>query len=150
MASAPVRRKSSQHPSQRVYRLTDRIWEKKYGKGAKHVVKAREEEKAKQMGKSRSGANAEGMGTAQRTWGGKPASGGAGARSGPPAPFGGAAPVGRPTTAGSGPAAPAGGDGTAAGGAKMHPSWEAARQRKKKEGAVPPAGAIQGQKIVFD
>lgn len=132
-------------PQVTVQWLIGRIWEKKYGKGAKHVVKAREEEKTKQMSKSRSGANAEGMGPAQRTWGGKPAPGGSGVRSAPPAASGGAATTGRPAAAG-----PTGGDAAPAGGAKMHPSWEAARLRKQKEGVVPPPGAVQGQKIVFD
>ncbi|WVQ94448.1 hypothetical protein IAU59_001527 [Kwoniella sp. CBS 9459] len=125
--------------NRRGQRARQAIWEKKYGKNAKHVVKARTEEETKSAHKAQREFDKRG-----KPEGMKGRDGGWGNRSGRP-------------TFGPGPAA-AGGAGSGAPRPKaqeeqkknLHPSWEAARLRKQKMGAVPAPGAAKPNKIVFD
>ncbi|OWZ26423.1 hypothetical protein C356_06975 [Cryptococcus neoformans c45] len=129
----PVVRKN-----RRGQRARQAIWEKKYGKNAKHVVKAHEEEKI-QAQKAKEKAGAKGR-TRDSGWG---------ARSGKAI----------------GPAVASASPHTAAMShtqkvysepkqsqteqkKSLHPSWEAAKLRKQKMGAV--QTEVKAQKIVFD
>lgn len=115
------------------------IWEKKYGKNAKHVVKAQEEEK-RQAQKAREKAEAKGR-TRDSGWG---------ARSGKA--------VGPAVNAASAPTAaaalhtqkvyPESKQSQTEQKKSLHPSWEAAKLRKQKMGAV--QTEVKAQKIVFD
>ncbi|WVF66839.1 hypothetical protein IAT40_001581 [Kwoniella sp. CBS 6097] len=138
--------------NRRGQRARQAIWEKKYGKNAKHVVKARTEDEAKQARKSQrefdKRGKPEGMNGRDAGWG---------KRSGPSDRPSVAATAGasRPSFSASSASA---GAGAGAGRPKvqeeqkknLHPSWEAARLRKQKMGAVPAAGAAKPNKIVFD
>ncbi|WVQ83586.1 hypothetical protein IAT38_005727 [Cryptococcus sp. DSM 104549] len=133
--------KVPERKNRRGQRARQAIWEKKYGKNAKHVVKQREEdEKApkKVAGKMMSrdagwGAKAGDAPAPRAGAGAGGASGGRGGYAGrPAAPH---QPVAAP--------APASGDKAKA----LHPSWEAARLRKEKMSAVQ---AAKPNKIVFD
>jgi hypothetical protein len=118
--------------------LMDRIWERKYGKNAKHVQKASEQATEGNIAKAYGNR---GAATASApTTGGKP--------TGRPSPTTGArpastftpsarpayTPAARPAPAAPKPATEA-----------LHPSWEAARLRKQREAEGPKA-----TKIVFD
>lgn len=108
-----------------------RIWEKKYGKGAKHVVKAKEEAEKKMRGPQ---GQRRDQGWGQR-------------RDGEEAPA--AAPPAaksRPAAARSAPAPAA----QAKSDASLHPSWEAARLRKQREMGGAGGAAPKPTKIVFD
>lgn len=112
------------------------IWEKKYGKGAKHVVKAREEAKlsedAKRARQEKKWANQAGM-LGKSKWNTQAAAAAVPA----PAPAVTRPPANRPP-----PPKPKD--------ANLHPSWEAARLRKQKEMQGAPASGQQPTKIVFD
>lgn len=126
-----------------------RIWEKKYGKNAKHVVKSREADNVAQAEnniKNAYGKRAAAVGGESAT----PAAAG-GRTVGRPAAT--AAAV-RPTTTYTPKSAPAAVSASApapvsapaaGGGQGLHPSWEAARRKKAMLAAAPAA-----QKIVFD
>ena len=134
------------------------IWEKKYGKGAKHVVKAREDEEKKEREKK--------WGKSDAGWGGKTGQSGELGHAGRGgAARGGLAARGARGGAVAGRGGFTGGRGgfaggaavssvsasvppAAAGGAHLHPSWEAARLRKQKEEAL--ASAPKATKITFD
>ncbi|ODN80731.1 hypothetical protein L202_02892 [Cryptococcus amylolentus CBS 6039] len=118
--------------NRRGQRARQAIWEKKYGKGAKHVVRQREEEKIEEE-KARKRA-ADRARPRDSGWGNK------GGASGSAAP----APVSAAPRAAPSAAAPQ----AQAGGQNLHPSWEAAKLRKQKMEAV--AAAKPSQKIVFD
>lgn len=107
------------------------IWEKKYGKNAKHVVKAQEEEK-RQAQKAREKAEAKGR-TRDSGWG---------ARSGKA--------VGPAVNAASHTQKvyPESKQSQTEQKKSLHPSWEAAKLRKQKMGAV--QTEVKAQKIVFD
>ncbi|TXT11059.1 hypothetical protein VHUM_01810 [Vanrija humicola] len=113
--------KTAPRKNRRGQRARQAIWEKKYGKGANHVVKAREEEEKRKRGPQ-----------------GQKRDSGWGQRA--PAP---AAPsAARPAAPASAPApAPAGKPSEKT----LHPSWEAARLRKQRE-----AVGAKATKIVFD
>ncbi|WVQ73822.1 hypothetical protein IAR50_003403 [Cryptococcus sp. DSM 104548] len=118
--------------NRRGQRARQAIWEKKYGKGAKHVVRQREEEKIEEE-KARKRA-ADRARPRDSGWGSK---GGA---------LGNAAPTSVAPTPRAAPSA--GAPQAQAGGQSLHPSWEAAKLRKQKMEAV--AAANPSQKIVFD
>jgi hypothetical protein len=117
-----------------------RIWEKKYGTHAKHLVKARSEQftqgQIKPTGEARQWGRPM-KGTVRERTESAAAGGGSGARTG-----GGAG-----STAGG---LPAGGKELAAKDKGVHPSWEAAKLRKRKEGVVNLTGEVKPTKIVFD
>ncbi|KIR96411.1 hypothetical protein L804_06246 [Cryptococcus deuterogattii 2001/935-1] len=125
--------------NRRGQRARQAIWEKKYGKNAKHVVKAQEEEK-RQAQKAREKAEAKGR-TRDSGWG---------ARSGKA--------VGPAVNAASAPTAaaalhtqkvyPESKQSQTEQKKSLHPSWEAAKLRKQKMGAV--QTEVKAQKIVFD
>lgn len=123
-----------------------RIWEKKYGKGAKHVVKAQEEEEQKSREKK--------WGKSDEGWGGSAGRGGAVGRGGRGGSVGGRGGfAGRdtavpPGVAAAAPSAVAPARPVAAkpSGPALHPSWEAARLRKQKMMDAAPAAT----KITFD
>ena len=121
--------------------LTGRIWEKKYGKNAKHVVKNNELEKKKaeeqvvSATKNAYARRAQVASTAASTSRHGPSTEGA-ARAAPSAH--GASGAREPTTT-SKPAAPA------SGAQGLHPSWAAAKMRQKQLAEGPKA-----TKIVFD
>lgn len=123
------------------------IWEKKYGKGAKHIVKAREEAKqtdeAKRARQEKKWANQAGfMGPSK--W--KAAAGGAGGdapQQASPVPSARALAAARPPPVARGPP-PKPKE------ANLHPSWEAARLRRQKELQGAPANGPKPTKIVFD
>jgi len=125
--------------------LIIRIWERKYGKNAKHVKKASEQATEGNIAKAygnRAGATATaGTGAAGNKPPGRPTTStgaGAGAGARPPSTY---TPSARPAfVPPSRPAAP-----PAAATGPLHPSWEAARLRKQKESEGPKA-----TKIVFD
>lgn len=127
------------------------IWEKKYGKNAKHVQKAQQAEQAEKSkmthSKVRWNGESNKIGGQDSGWAEK----GGNASTAPAAPAAGAgARFSGPTSVGasraSGPAA-----GGAGAGEKMHPSWEAARLRRQKEmGGGAAASAGKPTKIVFD
>ncbi|KAL1410229.1 putative ATP-dependent helicase IRC3 [Vanrija albida] len=123
--------KTAPRKNRRGQRARQAIWEKKYGKGANHVVKQREEEEKRKRGpqgqKRDSG------------WGGRGAAGaGPGAAGVAPAP---AAPsAARPAVPAAPKPAAAKPDEKS-----LHPSWEAARLRKQRE-----AQGAKATKIVFD
>ncbi|WVW79911.1 hypothetical protein I302_101881 [Kwoniella bestiolae CBS 10118] len=128
-----IGKNTKERKNRRGQRARQAIWEKKYGKGAKHVVKAKADEEAYQAAKAKRDAEKRGrpdhMKGRDSGWG---ARGGAAA-----APV----PVNNTSTS------------SATGGGKeekknLHPSWEAARLRKQKMGGVP--GAPKANKIVFD
>ncbi len=98
-------------------RTDDRIWEKKYGKGAKHVIKAREEEEKRMRGPQ---GQRRDQGWGQR-------------REAAPAP------AAKPAAAPRAEAKPQK--------EALHPSWEAARQRKARMEAK---DAPKATKIVFN
>ncbi|OCF45051.1 hypothetical protein I317_01102 [Kwoniella heveanensis CBS 569] len=141
--------------NRRGQRARQAIWEKKYGKNAKHVVKARQEEETKQAHKAQrqfdKRGKPEGMKGRDAGWGNRSnGNGGPIADAETPPSFGAHALA---PTAAAGPAA------TGVGGRprpqeeqkkNLHPSWEAARLRKQKMAAVSPAGAAKPNKIVFD
>ncbi|KIR58126.1 hypothetical protein I314_06091 [Cryptococcus bacillisporus CA1873] len=125
--------------NRRGQRARQAIWEKKYGKNAKHVVKAQEEEK-RQVQKAREKAEVKGR-TRDSGWG---------ARSGKA--------VGPAVNAASAPTAaaashtqklyPESKQSQTEQKKSLHPSWEAAKLRKQKMGAV--QTEVKAQKIVFD
>ncbi|KJE02428.1 hypothetical protein I311_03825 [Cryptococcus gattii NT-10] len=125
--------------NRRGQRARQAIWEKKYGKNAKHVVKAQEEEKC-QAQKAKEKAEAKGR-TRDSGWG---------ARSGKA--------VGPAVNAASASAAaaashtqklyPESKQSQTEQKKSLHPSWEAAKLRKQKMGAV--QSEVKAQKIVFD
>lgn len=124
-----------------------RIWEKKYGKNAKHVVKSREADNVAQAEnniKNAYGKRAAAVGGESAT----PVAAG-GRTVGKPAPT-----AVRPTTTYTPKPAPAAVSASvsapalapaAGGGQGLHPSWEAARRKKAMLAAAPAA-----RKIVFD
>lgn len=114
------------------------IWEKKYGKNAKHVVKAHEEEKL-QAQKTREKAEAKGR-TRDSGWGAK-----SGKAVGPAVAAGPAqtAAVSHTQKVYSEPK-----QSQTEQKKSLHPSWEAAKLRKQKMGVV--QTEIKAQKIVFD
>ncbi|EUC54528.1 BUD22 protein [Rhizoctonia solani AG-3 Rhs1AP] len=135
---------ASERKNRRGQRARKAIWEKKYGKNANHVKKAREEAAVRGRGRGRGRGGFTGIGRGGHSAGGRNAEpgtsrGGARGRGGrvrpPPAPL--------PTTRDSGwqqrpvkekedkP---------------MHPSWIAKQKLKSKESIVP----TQGKKIVFE
>ena len=136
------------------------IWEKKYGKNAKHVLKARKEEEEQQKEKER----IKRFGPSDAGWGGgRGGRGGMGGRGGAVGARGGrggfSGPSGReqssrpapgfaPSPAAASSKPPAAGGAGGAGAAHLHPSWEAARLRKAKEAAQ--ASAPKATKITFD
>ncbi|CAE6487029.1 unnamed protein product [Rhizoctonia solani] len=135
--------------NRRGQRARKAIWEKKYGKNANHVKKAKEEAVARGGARGR-GRGGFGMGagrgghavTEGRGEGARPSRGGAPARRGgrvrpPPAPL--------PTTQDSGWSQRAPKKDKEE--KPMHPSWIAKQKLKSKESI---AAAPQGKKIVFD
>lgn len=129
----PVVRKN-----RRGQRARQAIWEKKYGKNAKHVVKAHEEEKL-QAQKTREKAEAKGR-TRDSGWGAK-----SGKAVGPAVAAGPAqtAAVSHTQKVYSEPK-----QSQTEQKKSLHPSWEAAKLRKQKMGVV--QTEIKAQKIVFD
>lgn len=120
-----------------------RIWEKKFGKNAKHVKKARDEEREEARKKAERKAKREEKlafrakltgGQEDRGWAGRPgASHAASSRGAPPH-----VPIAQ--------SAQAAGEKQA-----LHPSWQAARLRRMKEaGTAPGSEAAKATKIVFD
>jgi hypothetical protein len=154
------------------------IWEKKYGRGAKHIVKSREEEQALADAKNRArgggsgwGARGGGRGGAMSAShgaegapvpvegavrgrggfrGGRGGFAGRGGYTGSSASVNDAPPATRPAPAARAPVAGAFGKPTED--KSVHPSWEAARLRKQKEMAmaIPAPGTTTAKKIVFD
>lgn len=117
-------------------RSDDRIWEKKYGKNAKHVVKAREAEKTKEREK-KFGPSDKGWGSKPRPEASTPQTDAKADNAVRPKSFTSSQPAAQsekpvPTPKAEG---------------ALHPSWEAARLRKQKAMGV---GAPKPQKIVFD
>ncbi|WVN90443.1 uncharacterized protein L203_105679 [Cryptococcus depauperatus CBS 7841] len=118
--------------NRRGQRARQAIWEKKYGKSAKHVVKAREGEKEKEriaQEKDEAKARSRDSGWGQR---GKPSHVGvsnhaSSAWKPKPEPEQNASQESKKT---------------------LHPSWEAARLRKQKMGAIPTN--VKAQKVIFD
>jgi len=109
-----------------------RIWEKKFGKNAKHVIKAKEEE--------RNGPVGNGWGLSRGPRGGAQGVEQAGGREMAPVPIGdGFAPRSAASTARQPPPPDTSKKG-------LHPSWEAARIKRAREGAAAP----KATKIVFD
>ncbi|CAD6572758.1 MAG: hypothetical protein TREMPRED_000624 [Tremellales sp. Tagirdzhanova-0007] len=106
-----------------------RIWEKKFGKNAMHVIKAREEERNGSIGKGWSSSRGKPR-SALATGHERRKEGGSASRDFPPR-IAGPPPRQIPTAAAS---------------KSLHPSWEAARLRKAKEVAAAP----KSTKIVFD
>lgn len=144
--------KKAERKNRRGQRARQAIWEKKYGKGAKHVVKRREEE-----AKGPDGQKPDGGWSARGKGGVAPDTAPVLRR-----PFGaGARPAaGAPAAPGAGPKGPKGLKGlnpnaksvdmpAAKDSAKdLHPSWEAARLRKQK--MMDGADGAKATKIVFD
>lgn len=138
--SGTIGTKKAERKNRRGQRARQAIWEKKYGKGAKHVVKAREEakmtEEAKRARQEKKWANQAGfMGPSK--WSERGAQGEE--KSAAPAAVAqvSARPSVRPLP-------------KAQAKEVLHPSWEAARLRKMKEQAGVPADAPKPTKIVFD
>ncbi|CAE6479460.1 unnamed protein product [Rhizoctonia solani] len=137
---------ASARKNRRGQRARKAIWEKKYGKNANHVKKAREEAAVRGRGRGRGrGGFGTGIGRGGHSAGGRSSEpgtsrGGASGRAGrvrpPPAPL--------PTTRDSGwqqwPAKEKEDK-------PMHPSWIAKQKLKSKESIAP---APQGKKIVFE
>ncbi|KAK4687430.1 hypothetical protein P7C73_g2687, partial [Tremellales sp. Uapishka_1] len=153
--------KAGERKNRRGQRARQAIWEKKYGKNAKHVVKAHEEELTKTVGGrgwgSRGGAAGPGATGARPPASSRPVSAAMTTEHQPPRGAstrgrgGSGASSIRPTSISSQPSStytkPAAEKEPA-----LHPSWEAARLRKQKEMAagVAGAGAAKPTKIVFD
>ncbi|WRT65482.1 uncharacterized protein IL334_002425 [Kwoniella shivajii] len=141
--------------NRRGQRARQAIWEKKFGKGAKHVVKAREDEDSYQASKAKREAEKRGkpIGMHGRDGGWGPRTGStatttttatatANPKSAPPQSAARVNPPSRYTAPSS--AAPPKEEQK-----NLHPSWEAARLRKQKMEAIP-ANAPKASKIVFD
>ncbi|KAK8861364.1 hypothetical protein IAR55_002183 [Kwoniella newhampshirensis] len=138
--------------NRRGQRARQAIWEKKYGKGAKHVVKARQEEQ-EQARKSQEKAEVRARGR-DSGWGARAGttSLGATASASRPAPPHLATSNSTPTPMSTSAPAPARApySAPAQDKAAMHPSWEAARLRKQKMAMVPPVDGPKPNKIIFD
>lgn len=130
--------------------LTFSIWEKKYGKNAKHIVKQREEERkkaAKKEGSQRSGGFVPpSRDSGYKTY--KPAPDSAPVLAKPGGSFGSSAPARTPSAAAGGPGGAGAGSAADEKKGKNHPSWEAARRRKEAEQKL--KNAPKPTKIVFD
>lgn len=145
--------------NRRGQRARQAIWEKKFGRGAKHLVKRAvegqdggggDEQKGRGYGYGESRGESErgrgrfgirgsgrGRGDVERGRGGFVGAGRGTFRETPTAPL----PMASPTVS-------SGGGG--GGGKNLHPSWEAARLRKQKESGMGPVGTAKATKIVFD
>ncbi|KAK6907112.1 hypothetical protein I203_101101 [Kwoniella mangroviensis CBS 8507] len=133
-----IGKNTKERKNRRGQRARQAIWEKKYGKGAKHVVKAKADDEAYQAAKAKREADKRGRPEHM-----KGRDSGWGARSGQPS-----IPSGSPSTPKS-TMAPLQQQPPKEEKKNLHPSWEAARLRKQKMGAVP-ADAPKANKIVFD
>ncbi|WWC99076.1 hypothetical protein V866_005970 [Kwoniella sp. B9012] len=134
-----IGKNTKERKNRRGQRARQAIWEKKYGKGAKHVVKAKADEEAYQAAKAKREADKRGRPEHM-----KGRDSGWGARSGQPSISNGSASVPKSTVVPQQHQQPPREEKK-----NLHPSWEAARLRKQKMGAVP-ADAPKANKIVFD
>ncbi|WWD08801.1 hypothetical protein V865_006914 [Kwoniella europaea PYCC6329] len=134
-----IGKNTKERKNRRGQRARQAIWEKKYGKGAKHVVKAKEDEEAYQAAKAKREADKRGRPDHM-----KGRDSGWGARSGQPS-----IPNGSASTPKSTVIPQQHQQAPKEEKKNLHPSWEAARLRKQKMGVVP-ADAPKANKIVFD
>ncbi|WWC68848.1 uncharacterized protein I206_102784 [Kwoniella pini CBS 10737] len=138
-----IGKKTIERKNRRGQRARQAIWEKKYGKGAKHVVKAKEDEESYQAIKAKREADRRGKPDHMR---GKDRDNGWGTKSGnlnstPSFNISSNSSRNVPSIQSN----PQPKDDKK----NLHPSWEAARLRKQKMGAVP-SDAPKANKIVFD
>ncbi|WWC87654.1 uncharacterized protein L201_002544 [Kwoniella dendrophila CBS 6074] len=148
-----IGKKTVERKNRRGQRARQAIWEKKFGKGAKHVVKAKEDEEAFQAAKAKREFDKRGkpehMKGRDSGWGAK----NSGSTTQTPSASTSTASTYnsslRPSTTITTALSQRPSDAAKEDKKNLHPSWEAARLRKQKMGTIP-TDAPKANKIVFD